>query len=240
MEEYNFISRYEGINMKQLFIFVLLILISTINVSALNNGSYTKYGLCFEIPEGWNVAKESTEGNDTQIILSDGVSAIRVDLIKYSDQGIDQLMMDHLKRDKTIPEDSSYNCSWRLIYALVPWQANGAIGYYYKNDVIKLVRNLGCYGSGISITPDGVGQASIHYDCGTPPGEWLIAWTKPEYNEELIGVHALFQGDYKQIPFEWHGSSKNYTMQEPLVQVLTSFTRGEKPKASAVNLVDMV
>jgi hypothetical protein len=116
----------------------------------------------------------------------------------------------------------------------VPWQANGAIGYYYQNNIVKPANSLGCYGSGISIKPDGVDQASIYENCDQPPAEWLIAWTKPEYKEEMVGIHALFSGNYQQIPFEWYGSSKNYTMQQPLWLILTTFGKGDKPKTSSL------
>ncbi len=217
------------------FVLVLVLLIS---ISSAQNDStmYKDNGISFEIPQNWNVVKDIQDGNDTQIVLSDNISAIRIDLIKYSDKGIDKLMFDHLVREKAISEEysSSCNCPWRLIYGLVPWQANGAIGYYYKNDVIKSVNNLKCSGSGISIKPDGVDQASIYESCEEAPSEWLIAWIKPEYKEEFIGVHALFLGSYPQIPFEWRGSPKNYTMQQPLRLILTTITKGDNPKSTSL------
>lgn len=215
---------------------LILIGVSSATEQPKQNELYLKHSLSFELPEGWKVVKDTVEGNDTQIILSDNVSAIRIDLIKYSDKGIDKLMFDHLIREKVISEEysSSCNCPWRLIYGLVPWHANGAIGYYYKNNVIKPVNNLKCSGSGISIKPDGVDQASIYESCEEAPSEWFIAWIKPEYKEEFIGVHALFSGSYPQIPFEWYGSSKNYTMQQPLRIILTTITRGDKPKSTSL------
>ncbi|NYT02989.1 MAG: hypothetical protein GKC10_09590 [Methanosarcinales archaeon] len=228
-------------NLKKYSIYAIIILYLLVGASlASQNETYCHHGLCFEIPHEWDVVKDVQVGNDTQIVLSDGVSAIRVDLIKYPDREIDKLMLEHLIRDKTIPENysSSCICPWRFIYALVPWQANGAIGNYYKTEIIKPVNDLRCSGSGISIKPDGVEQASIHESCEELPAEWVIAWTKPEYDEELIGIHAIFSGRYLQMPFEWHGSSKDYSMQQPLWLILTTFSRGDDPKpTSLVNLV---
>lgn len=200
------------------------------------NELYLKHSLSFEVPEGWKVVKDTIEGNDTQIVLSDNTSAIRIDLIKYSDNEINKLMFDHLVREKVASEEysSSCNCPWRLIYGLVPWHANGAIGFYYKNNVIKAVKKFNSYGSGISVKPDGVDQASIYESGEDAPAEWLIAWIKPEYTNEFIGIHALFSGVYEQIPFEWRGSPKNYTMQQPLRLILTTITKGDKPKSTSL------
>lgn len=222
--------------------FVILILInnsSTCLSSKIDSEIYINHGLCFEIPKGWMVAKDFADGNDTQVILTDNVSAIRFDLIKLSDQEMNQIIFDHLKRERTIPSNPPYSCDcpWQLIYDLVPWKANGAIGYYYKDSIIKPIDSLQCYGSGIGIKPDGVDQASFYQDCGETSNEYVIAWTRPEYNTEIIGIHALFQGTYKQIPFEWSKVQKNYSMQEPLYEILMTFTRGDKPKTSLADLV---
>jgi hypothetical protein len=55
---------------------------------------------------------------------------------------------------------------------------------------------LGQSGSGISVWPDLVRDAGVTTNFGheTDPIELIVAWTKPEYKDEFIGVgvHALF------------------------------------------------
>ncbi|HOI69418.1 MAG TPA: hypothetical protein PLN41_06715 [Methanothrix sp.] len=194
------------------------------------NETYSGHNLSFAIPEGWDVVKDVQDGNDTQIVLSDNISAIRIDLVKSSDQELNRLMLEHLNEKKALPSseiDLAANGLWKLIYYLVPWDANGAIGSYYKDKVIETRASFCSSGSGISIKPDRVEQASVYFGCEEPPSNWLMAWTKPEYNEEFIGVHALFLGEYEEIPFEWQGAPHNYTMQQPLHVVLSTITRGD-------------
>jgi hypothetical protein len=151
-------------------------------------------------------------------------------------------MLEHL-RTPVSGIDSTSRGLWKLIYAISPWDANGGIGSYYKDKIIRTSTDFCSSGSGISIKPDVVEQASVYNSCGEPPTaptEWLFAWTKQDYNNEIIGIHALFSGEvYKQVSFQWPGARDiNRTMQQPLYTVLTTIAKGDRSKSST--LVELV
>jgi hypothetical protein len=43
--------------------------------------TYSNHNISFQIPANWSLTKDAVSVNDTQIVLSDGISAIHVDLI---------------------------------------------------------------------------------------------------------------------------------------------------------------
>ena len=93
--------------------------------------------------------------------------------------------------------------------------------------------------------PDGVEYAGVstNADSNHSVNEWIIAWTKPNYDDEIIGVHSLFKGEFQEKKVEWHGSNSEYSMPEPLWIVLTTFTQGDKslPKAiTSSSLAELV
>lgn len=93
-------------------------------------------------------------------------------------------------------------------------------------------------GSGSSIKPDGTADAGVMTNYGNEdPVEWSIGWTKPEYDGKIMGVHALFTGNYTQKQIEWN-APRQFVVAEPLWTVLSTFTTGSKPKPTS--LVGMV
>jgi len=214
---------------------------------------YNNHSLCFEIPQNWSVIKDVQEGNDTQIVLSDGANAIRIDLIK--DSNINKIIGEYLEYHVSKADLSSFEYdtknmtgkAWRSAYERFPWYSNDAISEYYQDNVVRPITQLGGTGSGISVKPDGVEYAGIATNNGhhndKEIDEWFVSWTKPEYDNEIIGVHSLLKGDYPSVEIEWRGSPTNYAMPEPLWTVLTTINRGNKPfpkPATGSSLIDLV
>jgi hypothetical protein len=206
-------------------------------IAATTVATYTFHNMSFETPEGWKVAKDAIEGNDKQVVLSDGTNSIRIDLIKHP--GIGKIISDYLEYHVSKSELASlaYDLgdtnseAWKSAYGLYPWYSNDAICDYYKENIIRTIASGGT-GSGISVKPDGVEYAGVstNADSHHEINEWVIAWTKPSYDDEIIGVHSLFKGDFREIKVEWHGSNSEYSMPEPLWTVLTTLNRGDKPR----------
>jgi len=162
---------------------------------------YSDQNLNFTIPEGWKVLNES---NQTKIILSDDLNSIEIDLVRVPDDLI-----------KTI--DNYENWSSRSM---------DLIHEYYRNRINQTNKpNFGT-GSLLTFHPDGVKYPVIGFNYGPDDpipfdGEWCITWAKPEYENKMIGVHALFPGNTSKIVSTgWpHGT----TMPEPLFVILKDF-----------------
>ena len=213
------------------------------------NNSYKNHSLAFEVPQNWSVVKDLQEGNDTQIVLSDGNNAIRIDLIKRLD--LNKLIGNYLEYHVSKAELSSFAhdiknmtaTEWYFAYGQFPWYSNDAICDYYKENIVQPIALDGNYfhGSGISVKPDGVEYAGYYTNEYSPqhPGhsvdiyEWIIAWTKPNYGNEIIGVHSAFKGEFREIKLEMNESNEEYLMPEPLWTVITTLNRGNKPLSKA-------
>lgn len=175
------------------------------------NSSYFNHSLSFEVPQNWSVVKDFKEGNDTQIVLSDGVvNAIRIDLIKN-----------------------------KILGEYIDLNSNAAISAYYQSKVIQPIALEGNHWSGsggLSVKPDGA-EAGYSTNEYSPQGhsdvnvlEWVLAWTKRNYDDEIIGVHSAFQnGTFSEIEVGGGNSRATYKMPEPLWTVLTTLNRGDKP-----------
>jgi len=226
--------------LKSIFIVLALLTTTCILVSSgqQENEVYTGHNLSFAIPEGWAVVKDVQDGNNTQIILSDNTSAIRIDLVYLSDQEINRLVLNYIElRDGKLSTEISDTTPglWNLIYDLATWRVNGGIGEYYKNEVLETHSHFCSSGTGMGIKPDQEENAAIYLSCEEPPLDWVFAWIKPEYDNEFIGIHALFFGEYNEIRYDRDAPSsvnraeeQPKTMQEPLYDVLTTISRGEK------------
>lgn len=171
--------------------------------------TYTDHGLNFEIPNGWaisddkqinSIQMDGTSISDTQIILTEGPSVIRVDIIE-------------------IPQ-----IKWLLnMYDDCPWYVTGVLESFYRNNIIRVsIPESQSGGSGIPVNPDGTKDMSFRTSSNGDKTEWIIAWVKPEYADKFIAVHALFQGDQSMKSLSMSGGGQNYYMQEPLYEVLTS------------------
>lgn len=225
-----------------------LLLISTIVLGSIAlasspSKSYNNHSLSFEVPQNWSVVKDFQEGNDTQIVLSDGNNAIKIDLMKH--QNINKIIGDYLEYYVSKAELSSYAhdiknmtaTDWHSAYDQIPWYSNDAISEYYMENVITPIALGGnnYHGSGISVKPDGVKYAGFFTNEYSPQRhsvdvyEWIIAWTKPNYDNEIIGVHSLFKGEFREIKLEMNGSNEEYLMPDPLWTVLTTSNREIKP-----------
>ena len=212
--------------------------------NATQEPSFKNHTFSFEVPHNWSVVEDHKEGNDTQVVLSEGTNAIRIDLIKHPEISklignyLDHVLISELAslRSKSELASLSYisndpnSEAWKSAYARFPWYSNEAICYYYETNIINLIESGGPV-SGIPVNPDGVEYAGVstNADSHHEVNEWVIAWTKPSYNDEIIGVHGLFKGDHREIKVEWKGSNRYYSMPEPLWTVLTTLNRGNKP-----------
>lgn len=131
---------------------------------------YKNHSLSFEFPQNWSVVKDAQEENDTQIVLSDGANAIRIDLIKHSN--INEIISEYLDYHVSKAESSSFEYDlknmtsdeWRSAYERFPWYSNDAISEYYMENVIRPIALIGnnWHGSGISVKPDGVEYAGLY------------------------------------------------------------------------------
>ena len=211
--------------------------------NAMQNPSYKDHTLSFEVPQNWSVIKDHKEGNDTQVVLSEGTNSIRIDLIKHP--GINKLIGDYLDHvlnselaslslkaelaSLSYKSNDPNNEAWKSAYTQFPWYSNEAVCCYYELNIIHPIDSDGPV-SGISVNPDGVKYPGIYTNADSHHGinEWVIAWTKPSYDDEIIGVHSLFKGDYREIKVEWKGSNRHYSMPEPLWTVLNTLNRGDK------------
>lgn len=194
------------------------------------NAIYLKHNISFQIPANWSVAKDSLVGNDTKIVLYDGSSAIRIDLIKSSGPDMDKMVMEHIGKGS-----ESGHVSWKLVNSLTPWEVADAVTDYYMKDVIAPQFKIALLGSGTSIKPDGAGDAGVAIN--QEQTEWTIAWTKPEYGDQIIGVHGVFYRNYTKKLIIMNGVSTELFIPEPLWMILSSFTMGNKPKPSLIDQV---
>lgn len=225
---------------KIILVFVLLALLSAGSLAS--ETMYQKHNISFQVPTNWSVVKDVQKGNDTQIVLSDNTSAIRIDLIKITDKELNGLANEAIRTAPAAgpgskPEEIS---SWKDLYPHYIWFVASGLLEHYTKYMIAVVTDFETSGSGISVKPDGA-QAGIATNCGidVDPIEWIIAWTKPKYQNEYFGIHGLFARDgYARKTILWPGAPREYSMPEPLWTVLTTITKGEKPKTTS--LVELV
>ena len=209
---------------KSIAILGLLILFIGVSSAVNQTTSYQNHSLSFEIPLGWNVVKDIQEENDHMILLTDNISAIRIDIIKSDDPLI---ISDSA--------DSRILCE------------------YYIKYVINLVKPICGSGTGVEIKPDGADDVFYASNCCglnkyckeegfNDPVEWIVTWTKPEYDKELIGVYAIFNGTYPDTKINWSGAHGDYYMANPLYSVLTSISleNGLKKPSKETSIIDII
>lgn len=196
--------------MRKIWLALILILLSS-SIAFAAPSIYRDNGIAFTIPANWSIADvqqldrteaDGTLVNDTKIVLTDNYSAIRIDIIK-------------------IPQTK-----WLMqMYEDSPYYVMGILESYYRTKLLEInSRSMGLNGgSGLSIKPDGVEHASFRTGSNGDLIEWIMIWTKPDYNDKFIGVHALFQGDYQMKPLSMSGGGPySYYMQKPLYEILDS------------------
>ena len=162
---------------------------------------YSGQNINLTVPEGWKVINES---NETKVVLSDDLNSIEIDLIRVPDDLIKSI--------------ENYE-DW-------PSRSMDLIHEYYRNRINQT--NKPNFGTGSSITfhPDGVEFPVVGFNYGADDpipsdGEWCVTWAKPEYENKMIGIHALFPGNTSTtVPTGWpHGGP----IPEPLFVVLKDF-----------------
>lgn len=158
---------------------------------------YQTHNRSFDVPVGWGVESNFVDNGNLSTILSDGDSTIRIDVI-------------------SIPY-----VSWLMqMYNDSPWDVTGSLESYYREQVLG-VSGYSSGGSGLPIEPDG---GYMSFRCAHNCAGWTLVWTKPEYVDKFVGVHAVFNGDYPKITMSISGSSREYSMEEPLYGIITSYT----------------
>jgi len=181
-------------------------LLISISLAENNSATYQDNGLSFKIPLNWSVAEvehlnetqaDGSPINDTKIVLSDGKSAIRIDIVDMPQMS---WILSFYEKDNT----------------KFPW----FIEAFYRTNVIKKER--GCTSSvGLPAKPDGVSNLGFSV-CRGDQDEWIIAWTKPSYKNKFIGVRAIFDGIYP-MKYDNRGGY-DYTMQSALYELLESLS----------------
>ncbi|HOO54576.1 MAG TPA: hypothetical protein PLX30_10140 [Methanothrix sp.] len=171
-----------------------------------------EYGIYFEIPHGWTKGENFLENKgDIQIVLSNKSSTIQIDFVKIPG-GIIQVLGDWL-RD-----------SWPKRYFADQWEINRAIGYYYINYIVNLDRSsYQRSGTGLSMKPDSVLYPYYGYKENPKSDyDWIVAWTKPNYNDRIVGIHAVFKDNYDEtIISAGGGANVKMYMQQPLYSLLS-------------------
>ena len=212
------------------------LLIVSISLAEDLPSTYQKNGIEFAIPANWSIAKveqingSQTDGspiNDTKIVLSDGKSAIRMDIVEIS-----QVKWLHLLYGD--PFDYAPNSEVCDITEL-----------FYRTKILldneksKSIHSSG--GSGLSVQPDDLKYAAFTLvtdgESGIPI-EWTLAWTKKEYIDKFIGVHALFKDNYPMKSLNASFGGK-YDMQIPLYEFLDSFSMNKtgRSKKDLINKI---
>jgi hypothetical protein len=160
--------------------------------------TYTNHSLSFEIPYGWSITRDAQSANDTQIVLSNETSTIRIDIV-------DLPQMTWLR-------NSSSNGF--AINSVV-------LGYYQKHILEQDVGSINAWSGANKPNPDGIGQ--LTFGVGGEGKEWVLGWSKPEYGEKFIGVHALFNGNFAAVDLSEGRSDWRYYMPTPFYDLLDSF-----------------
>jgi hypothetical protein len=210
----------------KLLILMLFCLIVTAQAS-----DFQGHGISFQVPDGWHIAENDSSTQDAKVVLSDNYSTIRVDVIKGVD--IEKLIKDFLNShlESEIPGGIGAK-SWREIYSQVPWFSNDAMVLYYLEHVLGEPGTN--HGSGISIEPDGAKYVGVSVDMvGTVPMGWTVAWTKPTYDDELIGVHGAFNREYVGKKIVWPGSHQDYYMPKAMYNMLMTVRVETRPLEEA-------
>lgn len=177
------------------------------------------YSITFDIPENWKICPDPQKDNgNIEIKLEHNSSNIKINVINIEGHGIPQILTK--KFSKT---------DWKKCYEKYSWAINNDIGEHYINYVLfyhDFLKDSPNFGTGLgSILPDCVKYPyfAIKYNHGIP-NEWIIAWTKPEYEDKIVAIHAKFSKDYDSCDVVVGGSrGPTKEMQLPLYQILENF-----------------
>ncbi len=187
------------------------------------------------IPECWYIA----ENNTNKTIISDNISAIRIDRVHLSDQELNNITYYFIHDKRNFLQNTEVeDVNWKVVKDLTPWYVNDAVSEYYKNEIVKVGVLSG--GSGLSIKPDGEEYATFFMDQDNL--NWVVTWINPEYNNSFIGVRAIFSADkkYEMVAYEWYGVDDDNIIQKPLNDVLTSFSFGRSGVVRKKSILDII
>jgi hypothetical protein len=194
-------------------VLILLILagVASATDQTKKNLTYNNHGLIFSIPANWSVAKDEqihgiqsdgTPINDTKIVLTDGGSAIRIDIVEFP-------QMSWLRG--AIGEENIY-------------YLEDTLGYIYCNQVLNQTRINGGGGTELTVHPDG--SQYTYFRVSDQKVEWLILWTKPDYGNKFVGIHSIHNGGSAIKQLNIYNS--NYSMPTSLYGILDSIST-DKP-----------
>jgi len=182
-----------------LILVMAVLLIGVTSAEQESEKTYSNHSISFQIPANWSVTKDAHSINDTQIVLSNGASTIRIDIV-------DLPQMSWLR-------DSSSN-----EFAI----DSVVMGYYEKHILKQDGRNINAYSATAKLLPDGIG-GQLTFGVGKEGQEWVLAWSKPDYGERFIGVHALFNGNFSVVDLSEGRSDWRYYMPISFYDLLDSF-----------------
>jgi len=103
------------------------------------------------------------------------------------------------------------------------------VAYYQKNILKQDSRNINACSAANEPQPDGI--RLLTFCVGGEGPEWVPAWSKPEYGERFIGVHALFDGNFTVVDLSEGGSDWRYHMPTLFYDLLDSFKTNARTKA---------
>lgn len=155
---------------------VVLVLFLLIGAADAIENTYNKHNVSFQIPANWSIAKDAQDGSDTQVVLTNGDSTIRLDIVDMPEL-------------VTIRNVSSDDYSYSL--------GSLVLGYYQKSALKGDYGQLNAMSSTDKPNPDG--SRSVSFGVAGEGQEWVLVWSKPEYGGKFIGAHAIFDGNFSVV-----------------------------------------
>ena len=74
------------------------------------------------------------------------------------------------------------------MYNDVPWAVTDILESLYRNNILKVDKNIRLGGGSGYMSPDDVKSATFRFGTNGNLKEWIIAFSKPEYGNDFIGV----------------------------------------------------
>jgi hypothetical protein len=192
--------------MKRILIALFCLLLVFPSLVFSEGNIYEKHNISFQIPVNWSVTKDAQSSNDTQIVLSNRTSTIRIDIVD-------------------LPQ-----MTWLLNSSSNEFAIDSVVLGYYQTNILKQdSRNINAWSSANKPQPDGIRQ--LTFGVGGEGQEWVLGWSKPEYGEKFISVHALFDGNFTVVDLSEGRSDWRYYMPIPFYDLLDSFKTNFGTKA---------
>mgnify|MGYP001044400536 CR=1 FL=1 len=105
--------------MKELYLAVLFLFIGLGTAEDILDGNFS-----ISIPDGWYIA----ENNTNKTIISDNISAIRIDKVYLSNEELDNIIYYFIHDQRGFLQHvKTEEVNWRVIKDLTPWYVNDAI-----------------------------------------------------------------------------------------------------------------